>query len=111
MPLVVNSNARIMCTHGGQVQLIPKQTTVLAEGAPVMRETDLIGAPILGCTVVPSAGSKPCLTVISTLPGGSNPQVTAVGLPVHIQTLSGITDGVPPGTISVVYPGQSTVNA
>jgi hypothetical protein len=32
-------------------------------------------------------------------------------LPAHVSTLSGITDGVPPGTISVVAPGAPTVQA
>ncbi len=111
MPFVVTSNARIICAHGGQVQLIPKQTTVSIQGGMVMRETDLIGAPILGCPVVPSTNSKPCTMVASTFPGGSAPNVLAVGMPVHLDTLSGITDGLPPGTISVVDPGQRVVQA
>ena len=35
----------------------------------------------------------------------------AAGAPVLLATLSGITDGVPPGTIMVVSPGQATVQA
>jgi hypothetical protein len=30
-------------------------------------------------------------------------------MPAHTQTLSGLTDGVPPGAIMVVDPGQATV--
>jgi hypothetical protein len=33
------------------------------------------------------------------------------GLPAHISTLSGITDGVPPGTIMVAAPGAPNVQA
>jgi hypothetical protein len=32
-------------------------------------------------------------------------------MPVHLNTLTGMTDGVPPGTISVVSAGQTTVQA
>ncbi|MGD9570307.1 MAG: hypothetical protein AB7V62_00300 [Thermoleophilia bacterium] len=111
MPLVVNSNAKIICAHGGQVTLIPKQTTVQVGGAPVIRETDIMGAPIIGCAQPPTVSSKPCTTVVSVLPGGSAPTVSAGGMPVHLQTLSGMTDGVPPGTVMVVSPGQTTVQA
>lgn len=111
MPNVVTTNDTILCVHGGTVVLTPKQTVVLAQGGAVLRETDLIGAPIVGCAQPPTIASKPCTTVISTLPGGSAPTVVVGGLPAHISTLSGITDGVPPGTIMVVAPGAPLVQA
>lgn len=91
--------------------LVPRQTTVTVQGAPVLRETDLIGAPIVGCAQPPTVSSKPCTTVVSVLPGGSAPKVAAGGMPVHVASLSGMTDGVPPGTVSVMSPGQTTVQA
>lgn len=100
-----------MCIHGGQVTLIPKQTTVTIQGNPVLREGDLSGAPIIGCLQPPSPGTKPCTMVISTLPGSASLRVTAAGLPVLLATLSGITDGVPPGTIMVANPGQTNVES
>jgi hypothetical protein len=110
MPLLVTTNATILCAHGGRVVLTPKQTTVTAGGAPILRETDLIGAPIAGCAQPPSPGSKPCTTVVSVIPGtGTSTTAFVGGLPAHTQTLSGVTDGVPPGTIMVVDPGQTTV--
>ena len=111
MPLVVTTNATIMCAHGGQVTLIPKQTQVLAGGGPVLCEGDLSGAPILGCLQPPSPGTKPCTMVVSTLPGSASLTVFAAGRPVLLQTLQGLTDGVPPGTLMVVNPGQATVQA
>lgn len=111
MGLVLTTNARIVCAHGGQVTLLPRQTTVTAQGAPVLRETDLIGAPIVGCAQPPTVSSKPCTTVVSVMPGGSSPKVGVAGMPAHVDTLVGITDGVPPGTVSVVFAGQSTVGA
>jgi hypothetical protein len=112
VPFIVTSSATIICIHAGQVQLIPRQTTVLISGSPVLCEGDLSGAPIAGCAQPPSISSKPCTTVVSTIPGiSSNPRVTVGGKPVLIQTLSGITDGVPPGAIQVVNPGQMVVQA
>jgi hypothetical protein len=111
MPPIVTTNDTVICTHGGTVVLTPKQGTVTAGGGALLRETDLIGAPIVGCTQPPSISSKPCTTVVSTLPGGSAPAVLVGGLPAHVSTLSGITDGVPPGTISVVASGAPTVQA
>lgn len=111
MPFVVTTNARIVCVHGGQVQLSPRQTTVTIQGAPVLRETDIMGSPIVGCAQPPTISSKPCTTVVAVLPGGSAPTVTAGGMPVHTDVLSGMTDGVPPGTVMVVSAGQTTVQA
>jgi hypothetical protein len=111
MPPVVTTSATIMCVHGGQVTLIPKQTQVTISGSPVLREGDLSGAPIIGCAQPPSPGTKPCTMVVSTLPGSASMRVTAAGLPVLLATLSGITDGVPPGTIMCVSPGQTSVQA
>lgn len=111
MPPVVTTNAVIMCAHGGRVTLVPRQSTVMAGGAPALCEGDLVGAPIIGCAQPPSVATKPCTLVVSTMPGGSNPLVTAAGRPAHVSTLTGLTDGVPPGVITVVSPGQTVVSA
>jgi hypothetical protein len=110
MPAIVNSNAAIMCPHGGRVMIVPRQSQILVQGGPALCEPDLVGAPIVGCAQAPSPTTKPCTTVISTLPGSSSPRVLVGGRPVYLSTLSGLTDGVPPGVIQVVDPG-STVNA
>ena len=109
MPPILNSNAKIMCAHGGQVTLIPRQSTVLAGGAPVMCVPDLIGAPIVGCAQPPTPTTKPCTTLISTLPGSWSLKVSAGGRPVYVATFAGLTDGVPPSPIMVVSPGQTLV--
>lgn len=111
MGLVVTTNATILCAHGGRVTLTPGQTTVTIQGGAVLRESDLIGAPILGCAQVPSVSTKPCTTVVSVMPGGSAPTVTAGGMPVHTIPLTGTTDGLPPGTVQVASAGQTTVQA
>jgi len=109
MPPVVTSNATILCAHGGRVTLIPRQTTVMIQGGAVLCEPDLVGAPIMGCAQPPSPSTKPCTTVASTLPGSSSPKVMVGGRPAYFATLTGLTDGVPPGTIMVADPGQTSV--
>jgi hypothetical protein len=109
MAPIITSSAIITCVHGGQVVLVPNQMQVTIQGGPVMCEGDLIGSPIVGCAQPPTPTTKPCTTVVSTLPGSSNPLITVGGRPVHIATLSGVTDGVPPGAIVVVDPGQTLV--
>jgi hypothetical protein len=111
MPPIVTSNATILCVHGGKVTLIPKQMQVLAGGGPILCEPDLVGSPIVGCALVPSPSTKPCTAVVSTLPGSTSLKVVVGGRPAYVASLSGMTDGVPPGTIMVVDPGQTTVQA
>jgi hypothetical protein len=98
-----------MCAHGGQVTLIPKQMTVLAGGSPILCEPDLMGAPIVGCALSPSPSTKPCTTVVSTMPGSTSLKVKVSGKPAYVATLSGLTDGVPPSPLIVAYPGQTVV--
>lgn len=101
---VLTTNATILCSHGGRVVLSAKQDSVEAHGSFVLREGDLIGLPIEGCR----KPKRPCTTVL-TVVLGVNPRVRAQGAAVHLPTLTGTTDG--PGTLSVVDPGQTTVQA
>jgi hypothetical protein len=100
-----------MCAHGGQVTLIPKQMQVQIQGGFVLCEGDLAGSPIVGCAQPPSPSTKPCTTVVSTLPGSSAPTVLVAGRPAYLATLQGLTDGIPPGTIIVASPGQTIAQA
>jgi hypothetical protein len=111
MPPIVTSNAVILCSHGGVVTAIPGQAQVSISGGLVLCEPDLVGAPIAGCAQPATAVTKPCTTVVSTLPGSSAPTIQVAGRPPYLATLSGITDGVPPGTIMVAFPGQVVVQA
>jgi hypothetical protein len=109
MAPIVTSNATILCIHGGQVILVPRQAQVTIQGGSVMCEPDLVGSVIVGCAQPPSPGTKPCTTVVSTLPGSASLTVSVGGRPAYVATLSGLTDGVPPGTIMVASPGQTQV--
>lgn len=110
MPLIVTANATIMCAHGGQVTLSPRQAQVQIQGGSVLCVPDLVGAPIIGCAQPPTATTKPCTTVVAT-PSGFSPKVLVGGRPVYLATLTGLTDGVPPGAIQVAAPGQTIVQA
>jgi len=107
----LNSNAVVICPHGGRVVLIPRQLEVLAQGGPVMRDPDLVGAPIAGCGMPVTPATAPCTLVVGTLPGSSAPNVLVGGLPVYLETLTGLTNGIPPAPIIVVFPGQVAVQA
>jgi hypothetical protein len=111
VPLILNSNAVVMCAHGGQVVVIPRQVQVLAQGGAVMREPDLVGAPIVGCPIPITPVTAPCTLVVETFPGSFAPNVLVGGLPVYLETLTGLTDGIPPAPIIVVFPGQVGVQA
>ena len=110
MPFLLTTNAVIECPHGGAVTLIPKQTVVSIDGGFVLRLGDLVGAPIVGCAQIGPL-IKPCTTVLAPLPGTFAPNGLAGGLPVHLQTFTALTDGVPPGAVFVVSPGQVLVQA
>jgi hypothetical protein len=111
MPPVLTDQAVIMCAHGGRVLTIPRQMQVTIQGGAVLCVPDLLGAPIAGCAQPPTGATKPCTTVVATFPGSWSNKVTVGGRPAYVATLSGVTDGVPPSPITVVFPGQVTVQA
>ena len=91
---------------------MPGQTKVTIQGAPLLCVPDLQGAPIVGCTQPATpAPTKPCTTVASILPGSWSTKVLVDGKPVYVATLAGLTDGVPPSPLILVFPGQVTVQA
>ena len=111
MGLVVTTNARIVCAHGGQVTLSPRQATVTIDGGAVLREGDLVGAPFGGgAPPAPGPGAAGPAGGAAR-PGGRPPPGGARGRAGARDSLSGMTDGVPPGVISVVFAGQTTVQA
>jgi hypothetical protein len=110
MPQILTAAATIQCVHGGRVQVTPGQQKVTAGGSPVLCVPDLVGAPIMGCAQPQTTSTKPCLTLVSTLPGSSSMRVSVNGAGVYLSTLSGITDGVPPGSVMAASAGQTTVS-
>lgn len=109
MPLpILTTNAVIKCSHGGQVTIVPRPGRLVAQLGTVLCEGDLVGAPIVGCLQPASQSTKPCTAVISTTPGASvTPTLLVAGRPAYTNALSGVTDGVPPGQLLVISPGQA----
>jgi hypothetical protein len=92
------------------VVLTPKQTKLIVQGAPAMCEMHVIGCPIIGCLQPPSPATKPCTMVViaaNTVPT----KLSVQGMTVANQSLTGMTDGVPPGAIMVQNPGQVKLQA
>jgi hypothetical protein len=108
---VLTSNAVITCIHGGQVTLIPRQVTAFSQGGALLCVPDLVGAPIVGCPQPVTPTSKPCTLVAATMPGSFSTTLLVGGRPAYLTTLIGITDGVPPGSLVVVSPGQTSTLA
>lgn len=109
MPPLLTTSATLICSHGGRVTLVPRQTKVVIQGASVLCEPDLLGAPIVGCAQAATPVTKPCTTVLTTLPGSSDPNILVGGRPAYLATLTATTDGVPPGVVTVMFPGQVLV--
>jgi hypothetical protein len=108
MMLFLTAGAAVQCAHGGRVQVMPGQQLVTAGGSPVLCEPDLEGRPILGCAQPATPSTKPCTTLVKTLPGSSSLRIRVAGRPVYLSTLSGITDGVPPAPVFATSAGQTS---
>jgi hypothetical protein len=106
--LFLTAGATIQCAHGGRVQVMPAQQRVTAGGSPLLCEPDLEGKPIVGCAQPVTTTTKPCTTLVKTLPGSSSPRIRVGGRPVYLSTLSGITDGVPPAPVFAAGAGQTS---
>ena len=107
---VLTVNARLTCDHVGVVGLAPSQTFVTIGGAPVLVDNDPENRPIAGC---PNVGPtiKPCTSTLKAKTGYSH-FVKVSGHGVCLPTVTGITDGTPPGIVnySVKTPGQGFVH-
>ncbi|NTX03426.1 hypothetical protein HUA74_34315 [Myxococcus sp. CA051A] len=103
-------DALVVCAHElGRVGLVNSQPWVTVERRPLLVRADPEGRPIGGC---PNIGPtiKPCTTTLKVQQGYST-LVTIDGKPVCLDTLTGLTDGTPPGIVKykVNAPGQMLV--
>jgi hypothetical protein len=58
---LVQVGASILCAHGGTATPVPTNTRVLAGGAPVLLQTDVV--TVAGCALPPPpAANGPCVT-------------------------------------------------
>lgn len=61
MPSIVTIANQILCPHGGQATLVTGNTTLLADGAPALLETDV--PAIVGCPFTPGSTYSPCVQI------------------------------------------------
>jgi len=106
----LTEDAILVCKHEkGIVSIVASQTLVKVEGRSVLVEKDPETRPISGC---PNRGAaiKPCLLTLAATAGYSDFLRTG-GRRICLDTVTGLTDGTPPGVVKYVVrqPGQEFV--
>jgi hypothetical protein len=109
---LLNEDALLVCKHAlGVVRNAPSQSLVRIRGRRVLVDCDPEGRPIVGC---PNVGItiKPCTCTLKVQVGYSS-LVRIGGRRVCLDSVSGLTDGTPPGTVlyEVKQPGQQLVES
>jgi hypothetical protein len=106
----LTENAKLVCDHAvGDVAIEPSQTLVTIANQKVLVETDPEARPISGCPNV-GPGIKSCGLTLKVRKGYSE-LVRIEGRRICLDTVKGLTDGTPPGTVdyTVRDPGQNIV--
>ena len=109
---VMTEDAIVVCTHQlGNVSNQPSQKLVTIAGRRVLVDNDPETRSISRC---PNIGvtMKPCQTTLKVVAGYST-LVKIDGHKICLQTVTGLTDGTPPGIIAyqVRAPGQQLVGS
>jgi hypothetical protein len=107
---ILTEDAVLTCDHQlGKVGIRATQGWVTIEGRRVLVHDDPEGRPIAGCPNV-GAAIKPCQSTLPVEEGYSS-WVRIDGKRVCLDTVVGLTDGTPPGTVHyrVRDPGQRFV--
>ena len=108
--LLLTNDAVLVCMHVmGKVKNKPSQSFVTIAGVQVLVENDPEGRTIGGCPNV-GATIKPCTTTLKVSDGYSG-LVRIGGRRACLDTVTGLTDGTPPGVVKyrVASPGQKFV--
>jgi hypothetical protein len=106
---LLTEDAVIVCRHEmGKVSIEKSQSLVTIEQRALLVETDPEGRSISGCPLV--FPFKPCLRTLTAREGYSS-LLRIDGRRVCLDSLLGLTDGTPPGTVmyKVNEPGQAFV--
>jgi hypothetical protein len=103
-------DAWLACAHAGKMGLVNAQSWVTIESRPVLVRPDPEGRSITGCPNI-GLGIKPCTLSLKVQEGYSD-WVRIDGKPVCLDTVTGLTDGTPPGVVKYLVraPGQSLVS-
>jgi hypothetical protein len=108
---VVTEDAQLICRHRlGEVQIQASQSLVTIQARKILVEPDPEGKPIKGC---PNYGPtiKPCGQTLVVRKGYSE-FVRIEQRPVCLDSVTGLTDGTPPGSVPYVVhaPGQNLLS-
>jgi hypothetical protein len=107
---LLTEDAVLCCAHElGLVGVVPGQRLVRIEQRPVLVATDPEQRPIVGCPMY-GPTVKPCTQTLKVQVGYSA-LLRIDGRRVCLDTVTGLTNGTPPGTVKyrVRSPGQSLV--
>lgn len=107
---LITEDVAMVCKHEmGKVSIERSQTLVTIEQRAVLVESDPEGRSISGCPLV--FPFKPCLRTLAVREGYSS-LLRIEGRRVCLDTVTGLTDGTPPGTVmyKVNVPGQEFVS-
>jgi hypothetical protein len=98
MMLFLTEDCKMVCKHEvGLVGLAPSQGLVTIHRRKVLVENDPEGKPISGCPNV-GATIKPCTATLKVKAGYSH-FIRVQGRRVCLDTVTGLTDGTPPGLV------------
>lgn len=100
--------SQVQCLHGGVAVLVTSDTRVLADGGPILLETDV--HPVVGCPFTVGPKYSPCVR-IEWAAGASS--VTVGGVPVLVQTSIGKCIGIEgaPQGLAIVASTQAKVSS
>jgi hypothetical protein len=105
----LTEDAVLLCKHGGKVANQPTQRLVTVGHRQVLVENNPEGKKIANCPYR-SATIKPCLLTLRVQTGYST-FVRIDGKPICLDTVTGPTEGTPPGNAyHVISPGQDLVS-
>ena len=103
MPNVLTITSIINCPHlPGKLAFTGVNHKLKVLGSPVLVKTDIMSATVQDCTN-PTATPPPpqkCLVVASVSVGESS-KLKVGSVPVMLDTLAGLTNGAPTGTLTV----------
>ena len=96
--LFITEDAVIVCQHEtGRVSNAPSQDWVTIAERRVLVEVDPEGRSIKGCPNM-GVGIRPCVTTLKVITGYSS-FIRVGGRSVRLDTVTGLTDGTPPGLV------------
>jgi hypothetical protein len=107
--LVLTEDAGVYCKHMGKVSIAATQNLVTIAGRKVLVATDPEGRSISLCpNTIPF---KPCTSTL-VVDQGYSEWIRVDGRRLCLDTVSGFTDGTPPGVVKYVVfdPGQQFVS-